>query len=517
MPADLRPDDRPSTVTHSRVCQISDFAEDGESGRPVNSEHYATDKRARTVFAGTALRDNQPQDAPVDFSHSDLIKQNTVGQSEGFPVGVPPSYNWYRGWNSGGQMLPPPDFTAVEGWGQVYQEVGAPDYFNPHASVEVANAKTYVHVKQTSEWLLVQDQSKLRLTGGHFVPDFAGNAAIPMKVIPLSGAHTAFDAPPPGYNNHFWYGSRGTYAAGTVDAVYVQMDMRVSDSDLGLVAMVGADWWRDASAPYLNDHSNNPGIGGTNWVRLSTEWKTLGYYSMSTERFQANPPPALLGSAFSHSSPLSSATVAPAPPKFTSSNLDTGVVGNVTTSIILKLTGTAEAGSTIAIFDGAKQIGTAKVNASGAWRFTTPSLSKTDHYFTARATDVAGNTSSASPLLNIKVDTAPVPSPAGDKPLIKGTLDALDEGGERHDLKHNDGNNNARQTLIDKGDHFSAAVGPQPQPDRPTNPGAALSDSLVLLPIFFCAIMTLRRSSSRNRVASRLPAPAATARRSTRR
>jgi hypothetical protein len=98
--------------------------------------------------------------------------------------------------------------------------------------------------------------------------------------------------------------------------------------------------------------------------------------------------------------------------------------------------------------------------------------------------------------------------------LIKGTLDALDEGGERLDLKRNDGN--ARQTPIEKGDHFSAAVGPQP--DRPTNPGAAaLLDSFALLPIFFCAMMTLRRSNSRNRVASRFPTPAATARRSTQR
>jgi hypothetical protein len=462
------------------------------------------------------MRDSQHQDASVDFLNSDLIKQNTIGQSEGFPVGVPPSYSWYQGWNYGGQMPPPADFTAVEGWGQVYQEVGAPDYFNPHASVEIANARTYVLVKQTSEWVLVQDQSKLQMTGGHFVPDFAGNVAIPMKVIPLPGAHTAFSAPPPGYNNHFWYGSRGTYTAGTVDAVYVQMDMRVSDPDLRLVAMVGADWWRDATAPYLDDHSNNPGIGGTNWVRLSTEWKTIGYYSMSTERFQSNLPPQL-GPG---SSPVSSATVAPAPPTFTLSTPDTGLVGGVTTSRILELTGTAEAGSTVAIFDGAKQIGTAMTNASGAWRFTTPRLSKTDHNFTARATDVEGNISSASSLLSIKVDTAPMPSPApaADKPLIKGTLDALEEGGERLGLKSNDGNHKAGQAATERHDHFAAAVGAQPEHERPANPGAAaISDSFALLPIFFCAVVTLRRSGSRNRVAPRFPAPAAKARRATRR
>ena len=129
----------------------------------------------------------------MDFSISDLIRQNTAGQSERFPAGVPRSYSWYQGWNADGEMTPPADFTAVEGWGQIYPEAGAAAAnSNPNATVEVANAKTYVHIKQTGQWVLVQDQSKLQLTGGHFVPDFAGNAAIPMKVTPLGGRARGF-------------------------------------------------------------------------------------------------------------------------------------------------------------------------------------------------------------------------------------------------------------------------------------------------------------------------------------
>jgi hypothetical protein len=61
-------------------------------------------------------------------------------------------------------------------------------------------------------------------------------------------------------------------------------------------------------------------------------------------------------------------------------------------------------------------------------------------------------------------------------------------------------------------------VGAQLEHERPANPGAAaISDSFALLPIFFCAVVTLRRSGSRNRVAPRFPAPAAKARRATRR
>ena len=299
------------------------------------------------------------------ISISNLVQQNTLGQSEGFPLGVPQSYSWYKGWNPGGQLTPPANFTAVEGWGQVYPEVGQP--VSTTADVQIANAQTWVHIKQTNQWVLVQNQSTLGLTGGHFVADFTGNSATAMPATVLAGGITSFDAPAAGYNDHFWYGSRGTYSAGTVDAVYVQMDMKVTDPNAHLVGMVGADWWRDASAPFLPDHSTNPGIGGSNWVELSTQWQTVGYYSMSTAQFEANLPPPLLGSA--QSPPVASPdAVAPAAPQITAFTPDTGTVGDeVTDASTLTLTGTAEAGSNVKLLDGTTVIGTVKASASGAW------------------------------------------------------------------------------------------------------------------------------------------------------
>ena len=77
----------------------------------------------------------------MDFSISDAIKQNTLGLSEGFPAGVPRSYSWYKGWDSGGMHTPPADFTAVVGWGAIYQQVGSPAYSDPEAAVEVINRR----------------------------------------------------------------------------------------------------------------------------------------------------------------------------------------------------------------------------------------------------------------------------------------------------------------------------------------------------------------------------------------
>ncbi|MET4848185.1 Ig-like domain-containing protein [Bradyrhizobium japonicum] len=339
----------------------------------------------------------------MGISLSELIKQNTLGLSEGFPAGVPHSYSWYKGWNPGGQMTPPAGFTAVEGWGQVYTEEGAAA--SPSADVEVANAKTYVHIKETGQWVLVQDQSKLGIGGGHFVSDFAGNSAYPMTVTRLSNGAASFDAPTTGYNDHFWYGSRGTYAAGTVDGVYVQMDMRTTDANAKLVGMVGVDWWRNATAPFLADHSNNPGVGGSNWVELSTQWKTIGYYSLSTAAFQADLPPPLLGS--SQTPPVVPPdTLAPASPTIAAITPDTGTAGDkITNAKQLTLSGTAEAGSTVKVFEGATVIGTAKAGTSGAWSLTTAQLADGNLAFTTTATDAAGNVSSKSASLSMRVDT----------------------------------------------------------------------------------------------------------------
>ena len=62
------------------------------------------------------------------------------------------------------------------------------------------------------------------------------------------------------------------------------------------------------------------------------------------------------------------------------------------------LTGTAEANSTVTVFDGATLLGTATADSTGAWSYTTSPLQNGPHAFTATATDAAGNTSPVSPL-----------------------------------------------------------------------------------------------------------------------
>ena len=59
------------------------------------------------------------------------------------------------------------------------------------------------------------------------------------------------------------------------------------------------------------------------------------------------------------------------------------------------LSGTAEANSTVSVYDGQSELGTTTANGAGAWSYTTGTLASGFQVLTATATDAAGNTSAA--------------------------------------------------------------------------------------------------------------------------
>ncbi len=99
---------------------------------------------------------------------------------------------------------------------------------------------------------------------------------------------------------------------------------------------------------------------------------------------------------------------------------DTGLLHSdgltdITTPVI---TGTAEAGATVELFDGNVMVGKAMVNDSGAYAITAAKLADGAHALSVKSVDAAGNSSAASAALNIVVDTA--------APSASSTPDAAD-------------------------------------------------------------------------------------------
>jgi hypothetical protein len=93
---------------------------------------------------------------------------------------------------------------------------------------------------------------------------------------------------------------------------------------------------------------------------------------------------------------------------------DTGssLTDNITSDTTPTLTGTAEAGNVIQIFDGVTLLGTTTANGSGNWTFTPAALLDGPYSLTAVATDTAGNVSAASGALAVTIDTTAPAAPS---------------------------------------------------------------------------------------------------------
>ena len=91
-----------------------------------------------------------------------------------------------------------------------------------------------------------------------------------------------------------------------------------------------------------------------------------------------------------------------------------GITGNLsnggsTNDAMPTLTITAEAGSTVKVYDGGTLLGSATEtgNRTGVYTYTTTSLNNGSHSFSATATDASNNTSVASSDFVVSVDTTP--------------------------------------------------------------------------------------------------------------
>jgi hypothetical protein len=130
-------------------------------------------------------------------------------------------------------------------------------------------------------------------------------------------------------------------------------------------------------------------------------------------------------------------TQAPATPTLAAFSQAGSAVGSSTTLTDLVLKGTAAAGSTIKVDDGATQIGTANTGSTGAWSFDTGTIALGSHSFTATATDIAGNTSAASAADAVTVvappPVAPTPTPPAaptglaDAAIVNGYVNAAQD------------------------------------------------------------------------------------------
>ena len=199
------------------------------------------------------------------------------------PHGVPTYWNWYNGrWVRNPSN---PACTALAAWGQVFPLKGAARA--PFGKFETRWHRAWVH-RKSGGWQLAQSVgTSYRTEGGAFRADFAGNAATQVQITQKPSQGGALMAlPKVGDCLHWWPGPRGQFVASAIDWCYHQTDIRLTDARDQFCAQIGVDWWRTASAPY----PNNPVAAHGNWVKLTTNWVTIGMFSCTAAQFRSDLP-----------------------------------------------------------------------------------------------------------------------------------------------------------------------------------------------------------------------------------
>ncbi len=161
--------------------------------------------------------------------------------------------------------------------------------------------------------------------------------------------------------------------------------------------------------------------GAGNWSITSSALAT-GSHVLTVRQVDAagNVSPA----STSLSVTIDGAAAAPAAPALAAAS-DTGAVGDrITSDTTPTVTGTAEAFASVTLYatDGVTALGTATANASGAWSIVSSTLGEGAHALTVKQTDLAGNVSAASAVLNLTVDS--LAPGAGEPPLLAAPSDS---------------------------------------------------------------------------------------------
>ncbi|MFE8898268.1 Ig-like domain-containing protein, partial [Cobetia marina] len=164
--------------------------------------------------------------------------------------------------------------------------------------------------------------------------------------------------------------------------------------------------------------------------------------------------------------PTAGDITAPAAPVITSVDDNVGSItgelasGDSTDDTTPTLTGTAEAGSSVAIYDGETLLDTVTADADGNWSVTlSDPLAEGDHSLTAVATDAAGNESDPSEVIELTVDTT-----APEAPVLEETdgetLTGTGEPGSTITVTNGDGDV-LGETTVDANGDFSLELTPE--------------------------------------------------------
>jgi hypothetical protein len=210
---------------------------------------------------------------------------------EGYPHGVPSSWDWYQGAvvDAGNN---PGKYAAVNGWGQVYTEASG----NPatNTRVQVRDIRAFMLSKRTNTWR--QLQYSHAVDGEAFYEDFRNDYSKPGDVRTESDGSTSVKLFP-GFNFHFWpQGTLGAIDPTDVGAIFVTFQARLVVDDPAkpddrsiakLIANCGQDYYMPEGTTPMTWIDG----GVSRFKYVTSNWRAYNYTTGTSTQLNAYPPP----------------------------------------------------------------------------------------------------------------------------------------------------------------------------------------------------------------------------------
>lgn len=241
------------------------------------------------ITVSTPVSSGPPAGSPTVAAQ---ISNDMAGQNEGFPQGVPSSYDWYsgpvvtQGNTPGGQQ-------AIEGWGVVY--VASQGSSATNTWVNIANMQTWVLSASKGTWSEVQLTSDP--DGAAYPDNFQGNSIPGTTRIEPDGTLSVLVVNNSGYNFHFYPDSRGSINPSDIGGIVTVLEARLvvgnpalpdDRANANYLVGGGADYYPSVSGPGIQ---NNPGIANGKMKYVKNAWRSFAMTTMSASALANNPPP----------------------------------------------------------------------------------------------------------------------------------------------------------------------------------------------------------------------------------
>jgi hypothetical protein len=216
------------------------------------------------------------------------------GQNEGFPHGVPLSYDWANGPiismgnNSNG-------WHAITSWGALYEASEG----NPatNTRVNVRNMRTFFLQKSTGKWLLLQNTS--RPDGAAYVEDFAGDVNRAADIRTESDGTISATAGG-GFNFHFYPQDRAAIDPNDIGGIVTVVEARLILGDLSraddrssarYLLSSGADYYPALTGGWPGNTDFNPGVALGKMKYVHEQWRSFAMTTLTRSQLESNPPP----------------------------------------------------------------------------------------------------------------------------------------------------------------------------------------------------------------------------------